>query len=234
MRFDKLIRNGMVYDGSGLPGFAADVGIEGDRIAAVGNLAGAEADEMIDAAGLAVCPGFIDAHTHCHVSVEQGLFHNDNLLRQGITTVVSGNCGRSGWPVGEHLDLVDKNGFKSNYAMLVGQHTVRWQLIDVEDRRFATPQELERMAELVQQGLDEGAFGLTIGYPQKYEPFNDLLKLAMVAGKAGTLIASHIRSESSALLSLGVGVDRVRPVLRRADSDFPPQGMQPRELGQTR
>lgn len=200
MKFDTVIRNGTVYDGSGLPEFVADVGIVGDRIEMLGNLAEAKAAEVIDAAGMAVCPGFIDPHTHCHVNVERNEFHHDNLLRQGITTVVAGNCGKSGWPVGEHLDRVDEIGFKTNYATLVGHHTVRWQLIDVNDRRFATQDELRRMADLVRRGIEEGAFGLTIGYAQAHEPFDELLAVARPAAEAGTIVASHIRSENSALI----------------------------------
>jgi len=200
MRYDIVIRGGTIYDGSGSPGFNGDVGIADDRIRAIGDLTEAHAGRIIDATGLAVCPGFIDPHTHCHVNVEDGLFHADNLLRQGITTVIAGNCGRSGWPVSEHFKQVEDNGFRTNYAMLVGHHTVRWRLIPSDDRRPPTHRELKEMQRMIEHGLSEGACGVTIGYAQRHEHWEELLAVLGPAAEAGTIFASHIRSESAELI----------------------------------
>ena len=200
MQFDLLISGGTVFDGSGSDGFVADVGVVADRISAVGDLSQADAVRRMDAANMVVCPGFVDPHTHCHVDVDKDIMHCDNLLRQGITTVVAGNCGKSGWPVGEHLDKVDREGFKSNYAMLVGHHTVRWQVMDMKDHSYPDHEQMTAMQNLVRQGLEEGAFGIAVGYPQRYETFEDIIRITRPAAEAGTIYASHIRSEAEGLL----------------------------------
>ncbi len=138
MDFDLIVTGGTAYDGSGSEGFRADVGVAGDRVKAVGDLSQAVALRTLDATGLAVCPGFIDPHTHCHVDVDKDILHSDNLLRQGITTVIAGNCGGSGWPVGEHLAKVEREGFKSNYAMLIGHHTIRRVAMDGSESPWPT------------------------------------------------------------------------------------------------
>ncbi|MGC9316467.1 MAG: N-acyl-D-amino-acid deacylase family protein [Armatimonadota bacterium] len=200
MDFDLIISGGTIYDGSGRDGFLADVGVAGDRIKAVGDLAQAVARRTIDATGLAVCPGFIDPHTHCHVDVDKDILHCDNLLRQGITTVISGNCGGSSWPVAEHLAKVERKGFKSNYAMLVGHHTVRRIAMEGSDNLWPTHEQTAAMQDLVRQGLEEGAIGLTAGYAQRHESFEELVEVARPAAEADTIYATHIRSEGNALI----------------------------------
>ncbi|MCK5802396.1 MAG: amidohydrolase family protein, partial [Lentisphaeria bacterium] len=200
MQFDLLITNGTVFDGSGSNGFAADVGVIGDRIVAVGDLAGAQAARTIDARNLAVCPGFVDPHTHCHTDVDNDIMHCDNLLRQGITTVVAGNCGGSGWPVGEHLDKVDREGFKSNYAMLVGHHTIRRIAMAGNGNLYPDHEQTTAMQDMVRQGLKEGAFGITVGYAGRHETFQEIVDITRPAAEADTIYASHIRSEAEGLL----------------------------------
>ncbi|MGD9497542.1 MAG: amidohydrolase family protein [Armatimonadota bacterium] len=198
--FDLLISGGTVYDGGGGEGVRADVGVSGDRVRAVGDLSAATARRTIDATGLAVCPGFIDPHTHCHVDVDKGILHCDNLLRQGITTVIAGNCGGSGWPVAEHLAKVEQGGFKTNYAMLVGHHSVRRIAMEGSDSPWPTREQTLTMQEMVRQGLDEGAIGITVGYAQPHETFEEIVAVTRPAAEAGTIYASHIRSEDRALL----------------------------------
>jgi N-acyl-D-amino-acid deacylase len=200
MEFDLIISQGTVYDGSGSEGFRADVGLVGDRVRVMGDLSQAVAGRTIDATGLAVCPGFIDPHTHCHSDVEKDLLHSDNLLRQGITTVIAGNCGGSGWPVAEHLAKVEREGFKSNYAMLVGHHTLRRVALEGSDNLWPTYEQTVAMQDLVRQGLEEGAIGITVGYAQRHETFEEIVNLTRPAAEAGTIYASHIRSEGEALL----------------------------------
>lgn len=101
---DILIHGGQFIDGTGATARRADVGVRGDRIAAVGELADAEAGHRIDASGLVVCPGFVDIHNHAHAEAEGGITtmpQADNMVRQGVTTLVAGNCGGSRWPIDE-------------------------------------------------------------------------------------------------------------------------------------
>jgi len=198
--FDLIISGGTVHDGGGGDGVRADVGLSGDRIAAIGDLSAAAAARIIDATGLAVCPGFIDPHTHCHVDVDKGVLHCDNLLRQGITTVIAGNCGGSGWPVAEHLGKVEQGGFKSNYGMLVGHHTVRRIVTEGADSPWPTLEQTAAMQEMVRQGLDEGALGVTVGYARRHETFEEIVAFTRPAAETGTIYASHIRSEDRALV----------------------------------
>jgi N-acyl-D-amino-acid deacylase len=200
MQFDLLITNGVVFDGSGAEGFAADVGVVGDRIAAIGDLAQEDASRNIDAGGLVVCPGFVDPHTHCHGNVDNDSMHCDNMLRQGITTVIAGNCGGSGWPVGEHLDKVDCLSFKSNYAMLVGHHTVRRLAMAGRNNLYPDYQQMTAMQDMVRQGLEEGAFGITVGYTQRHETTEEIIEVTRPAAEAGSIYASHIRSEAEGLI----------------------------------
>ncbi|MBM4081008.1 MAG: amidohydrolase family protein, partial [Planctomycetes bacterium] len=200
MHFDLLISNGTVFDGSGADGFVADVGIIGDRVKVVGDLSSATTSRRIDASGLAVCPGFVDPHTHCHVDVDKDILHCDNLIRQGITTVVSGNCGGCGWPFGEHLDKVSRLGFKSNYAMLVGHHTIRRIAMNRSANLYPDHEQVTAMQRMVRQALDEGAFGITVGYAQRHETTDEIIEVTRPAAEAGTIYASHIRSEGEGLL----------------------------------
>jgi len=128
------------------------------------------------------------------------VLHCDNLLRQGITTVIAGNCGGSGWPVAEHLAKVEAGGFKSNYAMLVGHHTVRRIAMEGAESPWPDREQTRAMQEMVRQGLDEGALGVTVGYAQWHETFEEIVAFTRPAAEAATIYASHIRSEDKALL----------------------------------
>ncbi len=200
MDFDILIKNGLVVDGSGAKGYAADVGVKYGKIEAIGQLADATAAQELDASDMVVCPGFIDPHTHVHNNINKDIMHEDNLVRQGITTVVGGNCGGSGWPVGEHLDKVDRLGMKQNYAMLIGHNTLRRVLLGDEQQQFMDPWQLKDLQELVVQGMEEGAFGVTAGYMSPYAANDELFAFAQPAGERDGLYASHIRSEDKHLL----------------------------------
>lgn len=202
MDFDILIKNGEVIDGTGRHGYRADVGIKMGKINFIGDLTDSTCLHEIDATGMVVCPGFIDPHTHVHVDVEKDIMHEDNLVRQGITTVMAGNCGRSGWPIGEHLRAVDDAGMKQNYATLVGHHTVRWELFGKDDQeRILNALELRQMQDAVRRGMDEGAFGVTVGYARPWESSEEVLEFARPVGEFGGVYASHIRSEDTFLLA---------------------------------
>ena len=200
MDFDILISNGTVVDGSGQQGYQVNLGVKHGKIEAIGELENATAAQVIDASNMVVCPGFIDAHTHVHNNIDDDILHEDNLVRQGLTTVVGGNCGKSGWPVAEHFDKVDRLGMKQNYIMLIGHNTLRREVLGDEQNCFMDPWQLKEMQKLVVRGMEEGAFGVTAGYMSHYAINDELFAFAQPAGEMGGLYASHIRSEDKHLL----------------------------------
>ena len=213
--FDLIIEGGIIVDGTGAPGRRQDLGIEGERIAALGDLFEAEAGRRIDASGKVVAPGFIDVHTH-HDSEMDGGIENipdaDNYLRQGVTTCVGGNCGGASFPIGRHLDRVGQLEIRSNHAVLVGCNQARNSVL--EEERPATDAEIEQMKDLVREGFEEGAIGLSSGVA--YMPFLTLRELAAmseVAAGYGSFYASHIRNEGDGLLE---AIDELIEVVRRS------------------
>ena len=164
--FDMLIAGGRMLDGTGNPAMYADVGIRGRTIAAVGRLAGATARRTIDAKGKFIVPGFIDLHSHA----DRGLTSEDrrrraapNLVGQGITTVVVNPDGGGPWPMAEQRAAMERLGIGPNAALLVGHGTVRGRVMKSDFRRPATPDEIRQMRDLVRQGMQEQAFGLSAG-----------------------------------------------------------------------
>jgi len=206
--FDLLIVNGTVVDGSGGPPERIDVGIKGDTIAAVGDLDGTTAHRIIDAAGLHVMPGIIDVHSHADYELAE-IPDAPNLIRQGITTLVTGNCGGSEYPVGEYFTKLEEIGIAPNVALLVGHNTVRRQVMGMEARK-ATAEELEAMKKLVRAGMEEGAVGLSTGL--KYAPgtwagTDEVVELSKVAAEFKGLYATHMRDEGRGV------VDSVRETI---------------------
>lgn len=173
-RFDVIVRGGRVVDGTGNPWIRADVGVVGDRISRVGDLADASADRVVDATGLIVAPGFIDPHTHAG----RGIFDvptADNYLLQGVTTLTEGNDGSSPWPVGAHLEEIAAARISPNWAVFAGQGTIRREVLGVEDRA-PTRDELDRMRTLVADAMEAGALGLSTGLfyvPGSFTPIEE-------------------------------------------------------------
>jgi N-acyl-D-amino-acid deacylase len=221
---DVLITGGRVIDGAGNPWFRADVGLRDGRIAAVGRLRGEAAARTIDADGLAVCPGFIDMHTHSDLQLLANPPH-EAKVHQGVTLDVLGQDGLSyapvttddilvqlrrqlaGWnddppgfdlswrTVGEYLDRLDE-GIAINAAYLVPHGTVRMCAMGLDDRR-PTEQELERMKALVADGLDQGAVGLSTGLtyaPGMYADDDELVALCEVVAERGGYYTPHHRN----------------------------------------
>ncbi len=202
MPFDLLLRRARIYDGSGAQPFLGDVGVEGDRIAAVGLMPNTEARLVIDCQGLALAPGFIDPHNHAHNEAEGGILNipqADNMLRQGVTTLVAGNCGGSPWPIGEHLDAVSRLGIKQNYALLVGHGTLRAQCV-TEHNRPATTDEIAQMRNLALRAMDEGVFGMSTGYFPSWVTTDEIVQVSEVIASRGGIYTSHIRNESAGVL----------------------------------
>ena len=196
--FDLIIRNGRIVDGTGSPWYRADVAIRGDAIARIAPRIDTPAARVVDAAGKVVSPGFIDLHTHAR----RGIFDvptADNYVRQGVTTIFEGPDGGSPIPLRPFLDRVSATRITPNFAMFVGQGSVRDQVIGPADRK-ATPAEIDRMRTLVQQGMEDGAFGLSSGLfyvPGTFTPTAEVVELARVAGRMGGIYISHMRDEAS-------------------------------------
>jgi N-acyl-D-aspartate/D-glutamate deacylase len=197
-KFDILVKNGKIIDGTGNPWFYGDIGIIGDTIAEIGDLSGRTAAKTVDAKGLAVSPGFIDMHTHCDGGLGR-LDANANLnyLIQGTTTVVTGNCGDGTFEIAETKDKWEKQGIGTNAVHLVGFGTVRRKVMGVEPRD-ATPEELDKIKEIVRQAMEEGAWGMSTGLeyiPGRYAATHEIIEVTKVVGEFGGVYASHQRNE---------------------------------------
>ncbi len=217
--YDLVLRGARVLDGTGNPWFAADVAIAGARIAALGDLADARARTVIDARGLYVAPGFIDAHSHAGPSLANPeLSAAAPLLMQGITTVFVNPDG------GGAVDLVEQRRalldarIGVNVALLVPHGSVREAVLGMDDRA-PTAAELERMRGLVRAGMEAGAFGMSSGpfyAPGSYAKTDELIQLARVAAGFGGAYTSHIRDESDYSIGVVAAVDEVIEVARAA------------------
>jgi N-acyl-D-amino-acid deacylase len=194
--YDLIVRGGRVLDGAGNPWFAADVGIRAGRIAAVGRLTDAIAARTLDAAGLVVAPGFVDVHAHVETSL-RARPTADNFLLDGVTTVVTGNCGGSEVDLPRFFAQLRADGTSLNVATLIGHNSVRRAAMGTEDRD-PTPEEMARMESLVEEAMRAGAVGFSTGLiyvPGTYAKTPEVVALARVAARGGGVYASHIRSE---------------------------------------
>ncbi len=205
--YDLLIKNGKIYDGSLNPAFKADIALKNDRIVKVAKSINGTAQRVLDARGLIVTPGFIDMHTH----VDDRMFYPENracrnYLKQGVTTVVIGQCGGSAWPLFEKAEdqanRWNQEGIGPNAAQLVGHGDVRRLVMGTEDRA-PTTEELEQMKALVKEAMEQGAFGLSTGLiyvPGRFAKTDEIIELVKVIVPYGGIYHSHIRSESDQLL----------------------------------
>jgi N-acyl-D-aspartate/D-glutamate deacylase len=195
---DVVIRGGTVHDGGGAAGVKGDVAIKGDRIVAMGSFTVKGSPKVIDATGLVVAPGFIDLHTHSDTPLTRSETRgNLNYLFQGVTTVVTGNCGSGPVDVGAYFQTLEKNGVGSNVIHQVPHNSVR-QAVLRNANRAPTAEELAKMEELVDKGMRDGAWGLSTGLiynPGTYSKIDELIALAKVTAKHGGHYASHIRNE---------------------------------------
>jgi N-acyl-D-amino-acid deacylase len=223
-KYDTILRHGTVYDGSGAAPIAADVAIEGDTIAAIGDLSGERSGVEIDATGLAVAPGFINMLSWANESlIEDGRSQSD--LRQGVTLEIMGEGESMGpwtdslkaynkanqgdikyditWTtLADYLNQLAKKGIATNVGSFVGATTVREDVIGFADRP-PTPTELDSMRALVRQAMEDGAFGVgssLIYAPAFYAKTDELIELCKVAAPYGGMYISHMRSEGNRLL----------------------------------
>jgi N-acyl-D-amino-acid deacylase len=221
--FDVLIKGGTVYDGTGGKPLRADVAIRGDRIIAIGNLKNAHANLIVDASGLAVAPGFINMLSHSEVSlIADGRSMSE--IKQGVTTQIFGE-GSMGplteemkrrrvaqqgdikydiaWTsLSEGLTYLEKHGISQNVASFIGAPTLREYVIGLEDKP-PTPEQLERMRELVRHEMEAGALGVTTALiypPATFAKTEELIELCKVAAKYKGKYIAHIRSEADQLI----------------------------------
>ena len=198
---DLLLKNGRVVDGTGAPWFVADIAIQGDSIVAIGRDLRVTARRNIDVRGAVIAPGFIDLHSHARRGILK-VPTADNYLRQGVTTLVEGPDGSSPLPLKPFLDEVAALKTAPNFASFVGQGTIREKVVGLGDRK-ATPEEIERMKDLVRAGMRDGAFGLSSGLfyvPGTFTPTEEVIELAKVAGSMGGIYISHMRNEAKGVL----------------------------------
>ncbi|WP_238137078.1 N-acyl-D-amino-acid deacylase family protein [Variovorax sp. JS1663] len=224
LELDLILRGGTVYTGSDDRPVVGDVGIVGDRIVFVGRPAAGQrfgARRTIDATGLIVAPGFIDAHTHA----DRDLFTDDPkkrlnipFLTQGVTTAVIGNDGFGGFDIAAQAKRLRDSGVGTNVAMYVGFGPVRIDQLG-EAKREPTPEQLEVMKKHVSQAMCEGALGLSTGLfynPQNFAKTEEVIELAKVAARHGGLYDSHIRDESMYNIGLKGSIDEVIRIGREA------------------
>ncbi len=202
--YDLVIKDGTVYDGTGVPPFVADIGVADGAIKAIGAIKKSGA-LTIDAKGSIVSPGFIDIHTHCDsgLQTEEGKTAK-NYLTQGVTTVVTGNCGGGTYQVEEFFDKLETQGIGLNVVHLVGHGTIRASVMG-QDAREPTDEELAEMKQLLAQGMEEGAAGISTGLfyaPGSYANTDEIIELARVVKKYDGLYATHIRDESDYTIGL--------------------------------
>ena len=191
------ITNVRILDGTGAPAVTGAVRIVGDSIVAVGDVAPARGDSIVDGGGLTLAPGFIDTHSH-H---DRGLRRTPEALgavSQGITTIIVGADGGHAMPLAETMDSIAAAGPSVNVGWFAGHGSIRDAVMGEDFKRVATPAEVDSMAALLRRELDAGAFGLSTGLeydPGIYSQRSEVLALAKVAAAAGARYASHIRSE---------------------------------------
>lgn len=236
--FDLVLRGGTILDGTGTPAFVADIGLVGDRIAAIDRIAAEYGRRVVDLSGLHVAPGFVDIHSH---SDREILLYPtaDSRVRQGVTTELTGNCGSSAAPFGgvddeasrrewqeegvrpewgdvaSYCAYLDRAQISINQAVLLGQGTLRRNAVGLVDRRL-TADELESVLRAVDEGMAQGAFGLSTGLeyvPGRYTPTDEVVAMARAVARHGGLYASHIRNEETQLLE---AVDEAVDIGRQA------------------
>ena len=220
-----LLKNGLLIDGTGRDGFVADLLIEGERIKQIGNLENVNADSIVDCTNLAITPGFIDVHTHDDSVVIES---PDVLskISQGVTSVITGNCGISlvpyvidaGVPVSP-LELLGKKHFcydslnryadavnaaapSVNVGVLIGHTSLRASVM-ADFERVATKDEISKMVELMDKAMIDGALGLSSGtfYHNAFDADEaEIIEIARVSSKHGGVYTSHIRSELEGIM----------------------------------
>ncbi len=201
---DYVIRGATIYDGTAVPGKKADLAIKGDRIVAIGTFEVKGNPKVINAEGLILAPGFIDLHTHSDNEILQPATRSNlNYLTQGVTTIVTGNCGFGPVDVAAYYKKIDEDKAGTNVVHQIPHGTLRQQVMGNVNRP-PTKEELEKMKALVEKGMKDGAWGFCTGLiytPGTYSQTEELIELAKIASAHKGFYASHIRDEGTGLLA---------------------------------
>jgi len=206
--YDIAIVGGTIVDGTGSKSYQADIGIRKDIIMTIGSLNASEAQMVIGAQGKYVVPGFIDMHTHSDNIRDRRRKEALNYLTQGVTTMVTGNCGSGTYEVAEFFSKLEEQGIGTNIVHLVGHGTVRRSVMKDADRE-PTEDEIQRMKSLVEKAMQEGAAGLSTGLfyaPGSYAKTEEIIELGKVVNKYGGFYASHVRDESDYTIGLKAAI----------------------------
>ena len=216
--FDIVIINGTIVDGSGDESYKGDIGIINDRIVKIGDLSGLSSRRTIDANNLMVSPGFIDSHTHAI----RGIFDvptAESSLLQGVTTLTDGNDGTSPFPIKEHYQKIENTRISPNWAVFVGQGTIRQEVMGLENRD-PTASELSKMKLMVKEAMEEGALGISTGLfyvPGSFSSTSEVIELSKVTARYGGIYISHMRDEAVDILesineTINIGIKAKIPV----------------------
>lgn len=235
--YDFVVTGGLVFDGLGGPPLEADIGIVGEAVKAVGRIPASRGKAVIQADGLAVAPGFIDVHDHSDLGLLAGP-NADSAVRQGVTTLVSGQCGSAPFPIADEIleevkanaktqfgvevdwrDLkgflarLEKGGTAVNYATLAGHGSLRGAAMGFNDRP-PKPEEMERMKALLLADLEAGAFGLSTGLeytPSGFAAAAEIVELCRITAARGGVYATHMRDEGDKLVeAVAEAIDAAR------------------------
>jgi len=228
-----LIRNGIIVDGTGSPGYKSDVYIKNNRIDKIGLNLEVDDCELIDASNKVVSPGFIDMHSHGDLTI-LGANKAEATIMQGVTTLVVGMCGIGLAPannkvrdyystfvenvfgssklqlfdtIQEYMDVIEKKGISTNLAFFIPQGNIRTSIIGLDDRP-ATPEELNSMKNIVKRELEAGAFGMSTGLiypPGSVTSTEEIIELCKVVSQYRCIYDSHIRNEGTKVLDEGMG-----------------------------
>lgn len=216
-RFDLIITNARIVDGTGNPWFRGSVAIKDGRIMRVGRLENAESKYVIDAKNQIVAPGFIDVHAHT-----EDIFGNptaENFVRMGVTSLITGNCGGSASDIGEFLGRFKTKPLAVNLGTLIGHNTVRQKVMGLENRDPSAAEQ-QKMDQLVEQAMKDGAVGLSTGLiyvPGTFSKTEEVVGLAKAASRFGGTYASHIRDEGTDVVkavneAINIGKEAGMPV----------------------
>jgi len=199
--YDLIIRNGRIVDGSGSPWYRGDIAVRGDTIVRIAARISEPATRVIDAAGQVIAPGFVDIHTHARGAIFE-VPTADNYVRQGVTTLMEGPDGSSPVPLKPWLARLEVLPKSVNIGTFIGQGSVRAAVMG-DVNRVPTAPELDKMRALVEQGMKDGAFGLSTGLfyvPGNFSTTSEVVELARVAGRFGGIHISHMREEASGVI----------------------------------
>jgi N-acyl-D-amino-acid deacylase len=199
---DVVIRNTRLVDGSGNPWYRADIAVRGDRIAAIGSLKDWHGLKEIDAKGQIAAPGFIDVHTHIEGDEAENP-QATNFIFDGVTSVITGNCGSSTTEIEKYYAWLDSLKVSVNVGTLLGQNNIRRAVMG-RANRVATEDELKRMDSIVHKAMQEGALGMSTGLiyiPGSYTPTEEIVRLAKIVSSYGGIYATHMRNEGDSVVA---------------------------------